>query len=263
MVKVPSSMKAGKADATGPDSVLAEAVTSATSADTLSPALIEDILQAQRARKPSRARRSKAGQEASETDSATDILDCAAQCFMEMGFQGTSIDDVARRLGATKGRIYHYYASKTDLFFDVHREGMRRLDAAVASAMEQPASGRDMLRAMLNAHALTMLQNIAYLAVVVQGVHMHRLGATTLAQRQVLDEIMAIRRNFEALFVSTYRRGQQDGSIGATDASLAVKGMLGAINWTAIWYRKREGETEADQQAMARTLAATQINGIT
>lgn len=263
MAKVTPSAKAGKAYANQTDPVQAEPAQTGGSADTLSPAMIEDILQAQRPRKPSRARKSKNGQEASETDSATDILDCAAQCFMEMGFQGTSIDDVARRLGATKGRIYHYYASKTDLFFDVHREGMRRLDAAVARAMEEPASGREMLRAMLDAHALTMLQNIAYLAVVVQGVHMHRLGATTLAQRQVLDEIMAIRRNFESLFVTTYRRGQQDGTIGSTDASLAVKGMLGAINWTAIWYRKRASETLEDQQAIARTLAATQIDGIT
>jgi AcrR family transcriptional regulator len=132
---------------------------------------------------------------------------------MEMGFQGTSIDDVARRLGATKGRIYHYYASKTDLFFDVHREGMRRLNEAVNAVMDNDGNGRETLRAMLEAHALTMLQNIAYLAVVVQGVHMHRLGATTLAQRQVLDEIMAIRRDFEKLFADVFRRGREDGSI--------------------------------------------------
>ncbi|WP_258397040.1 helix-turn-helix domain-containing protein [Paraburkholderia unamae] len=29
----------------------------------------------------------------------------AAECFMEQGFHATSIDDVARRLGATKGRV--------------------------------------------------------------------------------------------------------------------------------------------------------------
>ncbi len=44
------------------------------------------------------------------------ILETAAQCFMEQGFATTSIDDVARRMGSTKGRIYHYYSSKTDLF---------------------------------------------------------------------------------------------------------------------------------------------------
>lgn len=215
---------------------------------------------ARRPRRPTRFRR-KAG-DAAGADTNIEILDCAAQCFMETGFQGASIDDVARRLGATKGRIYHYYASKTDLFFDVHREGMRRLNAAVDVAMQDAGNGRETLHAMLKAHALTMLQNIAYLAVVVQGVHMHRLGATTLSQRQVLDEIMAIRRDFEQLFVDTFRRGQDDGSIRADNGSIAVKGMLGAVNWTAIWYRPRPGETLKDKRRIACQLATLQIEGI-
>lgn len=216
------------------------------------------LVEAARPRRPAR------GRKAEVEGSNAEILDCAALCFMEMGFQGTSIDDVARRLGATKGRIYHYYASKTDLFFDVHREGMRRLSEAVAAAAAsgQGQSGRDTLLAMLEAHALTMLRNIAYLAVVVQGVHMHRLGATTPAQRSVLDDIMSIRRDFEAQFADAYRRGQADGSLAASDVSIAVKGLLGAVNWTAIWYRPRNGETQADQQAIARQMARQLIFGL-
>ena len=36
-----------------------------------------------------------------------ELLTAAAECFMEQGFHASSIDDVARRLGATKGRVYH------------------------------------------------------------------------------------------------------------------------------------------------------------
>ena len=79
-------------------------------------------------------------------ESVVEILDCAALCFTETGFQGTSIDDVARRLGATKGRIYHYFRSKTDLFFDVHREGMRRLMDAVTAAKRDDGTGREKLQ---------------------------------------------------------------------------------------------------------------------
>ncbi|MGD9915173.1 MAG: TetR/AcrR family transcriptional regulator [Rhizobiaceae bacterium] len=48
--------------------------------------------------------------------SRADILRTAALCFMERGYYATSIDDVARKLGATKGRIYHHFPSKGDLF---------------------------------------------------------------------------------------------------------------------------------------------------
>ena len=52
-------------------------------------------------------------------EARTDILQTAAECFTERGYAETSIDDVARRLGCTKGRIYHFFASKVDLFCSV------------------------------------------------------------------------------------------------------------------------------------------------
>lgn len=195
-------------------------------------------------------------------ESVVEILDCAAQCFMEMGFQGTSIDDVARRLGATKGRIYYYYSSKANLFFDVHREGMDRLMKAVRAAMEPERSGAEKLLAMVEAHALTMMQNIAYEAVVVQGVQMHRLGATTPEQRRILDDLMAVRKEFEKLFADAVRQGQEDGSLARRDLSLCVKSLLGAVNWMAVWYRPRPEDTAAHQRHMAHEIARQQVYGL-
>ena len=195
-------------------------------------------------------------------ESVVEILDCAAQCFMEMGFQGTSIDDVARRLGATKGRIYYYYSSKANLFFDVHREGMDRLMKAVRAAMEPERSGAERLLAMVEAHALTMMQNIAYEAVVVQGVQMHRLGATTPEQRRILDDLMAVRKEFEKLFADVVRQGQEDGSMERRDLSLCVQGLLGAVNWMAVWYRPRPEDTDAHQRQMAHAIAHQQVYGL-
>ena len=214
---------------------------------------------------PTRSKRTKARgveENGEPVESVVEILDCAAQCFMEMGFQGTSIDDVARRLGATKGRIYYYYSSKANLFFDVHREGMERLMKAVRAAMKSEHRGADKLLAMVEAHALTMMQNIAYEAVVVQGVHMHRLGATTPEQRRILDELMAVRKQFEKLFVDVVRQGQEDGSLAIRDVSLCVKGILGAVNWMAVWYRPRADETVVRQKKMAHEMAYQQVYGL-
>src|SRR4029078_7144159 len=73
-----------------------------------------------------------------------DILRAAAICFMQRGYAASSIDDVARRLGSTKGRIYHHYPSKADLFADVFRVGMDMNFAAIepVRALPGPAIGR-------------------------------------------------------------------------------------------------------------------------
>ncbi|PRA51927.1 TetR/AcrR family transcriptional regulator [Brucella pituitosa] len=190
------------------------------------------------------------------------ILETAAQCFMEQGFSTTSIDDVARRMGSTKGRIYHYYSSKTDLFFDVHREGMDRLFKAVEPVMTMNGSGLHRLEEMLMAHALAMMTNVAFEAVVVQGVHMHKLAATTPDQRRTLNDLISIRRRFEDLFKQIIRDGIDDGSIREVDVSIAAKAVLGAINWLSIWYQPRSAETESDKIALAKEIVNIQINGL-
>lgn len=197
-----------------------------------------------------------------ESTPTSDILEAAAQCFMEQGFHATSIDDVARRLKATKGRIYYHYASKMDLFFDVHREGMSRLFAAVEPAMQTEGDGLAVLVAMLNAHARAMMDNLAFETVVAQGVQIHRFGATTPAQRAVLDDLIASRDRFEGLFKAATQRARDDGSLGELDVSVAVKTMLGALQWTVIWYRPEADPDGDGRRRLAEAMVRVLVEGL-
>lgn len=52
----------------------------------------------------------------SEAERRRQILDAARQTFIDKGFEGARVDDVARRARLSKGAVYFYYASKRDLF---------------------------------------------------------------------------------------------------------------------------------------------------
>jgi AcrR family transcriptional regulator len=196
--------------------------------------------------------------------SKLEILAQAAQCFMEQGFHATSIDDVARRLGSTKGRIYHHYASKTDLFFDVHREGMTRLFAAVEPACAVEGDALCVLRAMLQAHARAMLDNHTFESVVAQGVQLHRfgLGATTDAQRRTLNELIASRDAFEALFKRQAAAAKEAGLLADLDVSIAVKTMLGALQWSLFWYRPEADRSPDARAVLAEEMVRTVVEGL-
>ena len=196
------------------------------------------------------------------TPSKQEILLVAAECFMEQGYHATSIDDVARRLGATKGRVYHHYASKIDLFFDVHREGMARLFAAVEPARETEGDGATVLAAMLYAHALAVLEHHTFESVVAQGVQMHRFGATTPGQRATLDELIASRDHFEALFKNQAAIAKKDGSLADVDISVAVKTMLGGVQWSLIWYRPENGAGPKVRRHLAEQMVKTLVDGV-
>lgn len=191
-----------------------------------------------------------------------EILEAAANCFMEQGFHATSIDGVARRMGATKGRVYHHYPSKMDLFFDVHRLGMQLLFEAVEPASQQPGDAAQVLTGMMTAHALALFKHHAFESVVVQGVHLHRFGATTPAQRAVLDELIASRDRFEQLFRQQLVRGQQLGLIADVNPSIAVKTLLGGLQWSLIWYRPERGDSQARREKLAKAMVQTLMDGL-
>lgn len=215
----------------------------------------------------SRSRRdrdfSAARDSAAECDGALSaLLAAAARAFGEKGLAATSIDDIARRMGATKGLVYHYYRSKNDLFFDVCQHGMA-LDFA---AIEPHARSRDRavtrLRAMAEAHILTMMERIDFQHVILQGVSRHVNGPTSPEDRATLERLIAERDRYELLFRGVIADAAREGDLDAVhDASIAGKAFLSVINSPVFWYRERDGETAADRQAITRELAYFALRG--
>jgi AcrR family transcriptional regulator len=83
-----------------------------------------------RRKRPPPARRSAAAAGASGPKSASDskmrqILDGARLVFLADGFDGASVNDIARAAGVSKGTLYVYFPSKSDMF-----EALIRYDRA-------------------------------------------------------------------------------------------------------------------------------------
>ena len=174
------------------------------------------------------------------------VIEAAAKCFMQAGYSDTSIDDVADDLGATKGRIYHYYRSKAELFFDVHRHGM----AINLNAIEPIASGRgdpvERLEAMCKAHLSNMLDHIVYQRVVLQGVEMHLSSSTTPKQREKLKLLMKEREYYEGLFRNVLLEGRDQGLFRFETPSFVSKAVLAILNNPVLWYKPRR--TQSDEE---------------
>ena len=76
------------------------------------------------------------GWDVKEGDSRQRIIVSALHCFSEQSVEKTSLLEVARRAGISKGTLYYYYPTKNDLIFDIASIHMDRITDQVFSMME-------------------------------------------------------------------------------------------------------------------------------
>src|ERR1700760_1054529 len=60
-----------------------------------------------------------------------ELLTVATKLFAARGYHGTRMDDVADVIGLNKATVYHYYASKSLILFDIYRQAAEGTLAAV------------------------------------------------------------------------------------------------------------------------------------
>lgn len=79
-----------------------------------------------------------------------EITAAALESFVERGYAGTRLEDVARRAGISKGTLYLYFANKEELFKAVVREGLVSPIAAIRGVIDQfEGSTFELMRMML------------------------------------------------------------------------------------------------------------------
>lgn len=68
------------------------------------------------------------------------ILDVALDLFVEHGYDGTSLRQIAEQLGITKAALYYYFASKDDILMSLHMRIHEFGRDAIASIGDDPVS---------------------------------------------------------------------------------------------------------------------------
>ena len=74
-----------------------------------------------------------APEQAHQVERRDGLLDAALEVFLERGYAGASVREIAHRAGVTEGLIYHYFSSKRELLLVLLRE---RSPAAAAAGLD-------------------------------------------------------------------------------------------------------------------------------
>jgi AcrR family transcriptional regulator len=177
------------------------------------------------------------------TESQIRILDAAAEEFMGAGFDATSIDDIARRVGQTKGLIYYHFRSKVEVFHAVYERAIAVLSDRVAPHAAASAPGIERLQRMAKAHLVDLTSRLAYHDVLRQGIEQRLRLRLTQDQRQALIELSRLRDEYEYLFRNVIAEGIADGSVRQLPVTVATRTLLGGLNAVDLWYRYTQEES--------------------
>lgn len=78
------------------------------------------------------------------------ILDAAFEEFVERGYVATRVEDIADRVGVTKGTIYVYFETKEELFSAMIRHISTPFDDILASGRELQGNCEQRLRGLID-----------------------------------------------------------------------------------------------------------------
>jgi TetR/AcrR family transcriptional regulator, cholesterol catabolism regulator len=165
------------------------------------------------------------------------ILDAATRLFSEKGYAGTTMRDIAKAVGVLPGSLYAHIEAKEVLLLEIVESGIDRYLMA-GDGLDDVAAPVDRLRAAVRSHVAVVAESPQRALVVF---HQWRFLSGPNRAR-IVDK----RSRYEQIFTALIDDGVEAAVFSERlDRPTAVRGILGALNWTAEWYRP-DGPTPAD-----------------
>ena len=141
------------------------------------------------------------------TERRAAIVDAAVELFARSGYQGTSLGEIADRVGVSAPAILHHFGSKAELLVAVLAEVDRRhLDSG--AAVFEPGGLETIRRLRRFAESMAQAPQVSAIHLLLEAEHLHDDGPVGQYLRRRA-------RSMRSLVANAIARGQQSGEIRA------------------------------------------------
>ncbi|MBE0614954.1 MAG: TetR/AcrR family transcriptional regulator [Burkholderiales bacterium] len=168
------------------------------------------------------------------------LLVVAARAFHRHGYKGATLKEIAEAAGILPGSIYHYFRSKEDLFSQVHDAGFKEINTSLNKALAGKMDPRQRLEAACAAHLKVLLSENALAGFTGSSLFNSDMGMLTSRSKE-------IRGAYETRFRALIDALDLPPHIDRRVFRLAL---LGALNWTQVWYKRGRQSPAAIARAL-------------
>lgn len=159
-----------------------------------------------------------------------ELVSAALDLFVEKGYAGTRLEDVAARAGVSKGTLYLYFENKEELFKAVVRENIvARISQSADEALHFDGSSAELLRRLITTwwkeYGSSTAGGISKLM-------MAESGNFPEIARFFLDEVI---EPWHRMLAAVIQRGAQRGEFRTIKPEMFARVVTGPLVMLSLW----------------------------
>lgn len=174
------------------------------------------------------------------------MLHRAATVFARDGYDRSSMAGLAAECGVSKALLYHYYASKEALLFDILRTHLTELAEAVEDADDPSLPPEERLERLVE----TLLDSYRD----ADAEHKVQLNALQLLPEAERNALKALERRLVSRFADAVQGLDPDLFRNGPMLKPVTMSLFGMLNWAFTWFRDGGAVSRADYARLASRL---------
>lgn len=187
-------------------------------------------------------------------DKRAGLMETAARIFADDGYDRTSMAQLATECGVSKALIYHYYASKEALLFDIIDTHLGELLEAVEEADNPEAEPEERLEGLV-AGLLEAYRDA-------DAKHKVQLGALSVLPSEQQEHLKGLERQLVLRFSDAVRALNPDAFDGRPLLKPVTMSLFGMLNWFYMWFREGGPVTRSGYARLATNILVSGVKGL-
>ena len=180
------------------------------------------------------------------------ILEEAATLFKEKGFGGTSMRDLAEKVGMEAASMYNHIKSKDEILELICFKIANQYISQLQEIENTNQSFQDKLRAIIGLHVQLIIEDSASVSVA--------NNDWKYLSEEKKNQYKQIRKSYEKSFANIIEQGMESGEFKKMNVSVALFTMLSSIRWIELWYKPSRKITPQELEEDLKTLLMNGLN---
>lgn len=179
-----------------------------------------------------------------------EVIRICVDVFNDHGYDATSMDTLAKRLGLTKSAIYHHVSSKEEILRIALDRALDALEEVFEAGEELDADARERLEFVVRQTVFALVEHLPHVTLLL------RLRGNSPVEMAALEKRRALTGRLAALVSAAQQAGQVRQG---TDARTLARLIFGMVNSLAVWYDPAKGK---DLDTLADEVVTMTFRGI-